>query len=165
MAVIEEDSESEESDESRAVNFSHNSRSKVLDDAIKNPGKYRYFRMNEDRKSGGPLWSEYNFQLAGQTENTLVFSNEKCFRKSQFAIKLNPRYNPKRPTPKPVSSQSVSKAKKDKIPQADKQFQQIADETNFDAVNFQPHNFNFDSFVKRNTAKQTFPDPAVRQPS
>ena len=65
MAVIEEDSESEESDESRAVNFSHNSRSKVLDDAIKNPGKYRYFRMNEDRKSGGPLWSEYNFQLAG----------------------------------------------------------------------------------------------------
>ena len=82
--------------------------------------------MNEDRKSGGPLWSEYNVRLAGQTENTLIFANEKCFRKSQFAIKLNPRYNPKRPTPNPAPSESVSKAKKDKIPQADEQFQQIA---------------------------------------
>ena len=35
MTVIHEDSESEESDESRAVKFSHNSRSRVLEDAIR----------------------------------------------------------------------------------------------------------------------------------
>ena len=122
MTIIEEDSEDDESEVSRAITFSHNSRSKVLEDAIKNPGKYRYFRHNEDRKSGGPLWVEYNVMLVGQTENTLVFANEKCFRKSQFAIKLNPRFNPKRATPKPATSETVSNAKKDKIPQVDEQF-------------------------------------------
>ena len=165
MTIIEEDSEDDESDESRAITFSHNSRSKVLEDAIKNPGKFRYFRHNEERKSGGPLWLEYNVRLIGQTENTLVFANEKCFRKSQFAIKLNPRYNPRtsRATPKPVTSksESASEKKKNKMPQADEQFQQIANETNFDSVSFEPHNFNFDSFVKRNLTKQTFPDPAI----
>ena len=101
-----------------------------------------------------------------------MFTNGKCFRKSQFSIKLNPRYVPKKkgaaskdntkdPAPKSTTSKTDKQQTKDTLPQADEQFQQIADETNFDSVSFQPHHFNFDSFVKRNMAPQTFPDPAI----
>ena len=127
----------ENEDDRKAIAFSKNSQSKLIEDAIKNHGKYDYFRVNEQRKSGGTLFNVYKSRLAGQSENTLIFSDGKIFRKSQFSIKLNPKYQAPKPKPKTKNP-----------PGSNPQVKFGSD-------------FNFTEFYDKNTAPQRFPDPAT----